>query len=109
MIDLIDRQIQQFIDRKRPHEEIRSKLDYGYSYKDNTVEFFEIRPQLDDESVIRHHPFAKAKYVKSKNVWKIYWMRGNLNWAAYDPQPEAKTVDEFLEIVDQDAYHCFFK
>ncbi|WP_017733060.1 DUF3024 domain-containing protein [Nafulsella turpanensis] len=108
MIDLVERQIQKFIESKRPSEEIRSKLDFGYSYKNNAVELYEIRPQWDDESIIRHHPFAKAKYVKTKNIWKVYWMRSNLKWALYDPLPEVKGVDEFLEAVDQDAHHCFF-
>lgn len=108
VVDLIAKRVEKFIEKKRPPEEIRSKLDYGYSYKKSTVEIFEIRPQWDDNNIIHHHSFAKAKYVKSKNVWKIYWMRGNLKWAAYDPQPEVSTIDQFLEIVDQDAYHCFF-
>lgn len=107
MIDLVEKQIEKFIESKRPPEEIRSELDLGYSYKNHTVEIFEIRPQWNDNSIIRHLPFAKAKYVKSKNVWKIYWMRANLKWYAYEPQPEAKTINEFLEIVFEDAYHCF--
>jgi hypothetical protein len=109
MIDFVAKQIEMFIEKFRPaEEEIRKELDYGYSYQKNTVELFEIRPQWNDASKIHHHPFAKARYIKSKEIWKIYWMRGNLKWTAYDPQPEVKGIDQFLEIVEQDEYHCFF-
>ncbi len=107
-IDFIERNIERFIDKRRPPEEIRSQLDLGYTYQNQTVEIFEIRPQFLDESKIVHIPIAKSRYVKSKSTWKVYWMRGSGNWVAYDPRPEVKTVDEFLAIVDEDAFACFF-
>lgn len=108
MINLVERQVKKFLEKRRPPVEIRDELDIGYSYENNTLEIFEIRPQWNDKNVIRHHPIARAKLVKSKNVWKVYWMRANLKWAAYQPEPEVKGVERFLEIVDQDAFGCFF-
>lgn len=82
-------------EKRRPAKEIRSELDIGYSYQNYTVEIFEIRPQWNDRSVMQHHSVAKAKYVKSKNVWRIYWMRANLKWTAYQPEPEVKEINRF--------------
>jgi hypothetical protein len=31
-----------------------------------------------------------------------------LKWHAYEPQPVAKTIEEFLGIVDEDDLCCFF-
>lgn len=108
MTDLIEKQIAAFVDRKRPPEEIRDEVDLGYSYQNYTVEIFEIRPRWDDKSTIQHIPVAKSRYIKSQNVWRIYWMRSNLKWTPYAPQPEVKRINDFLNIVDQDALGCFF-
>ena len=107
-IDLITRHIDRFIEKRRPPAEIRDRLDLGYTYENQIVEIFEIRPQFMDESKMLHIPVAKGRYVKSKGTWKVYWMRSNGKWVTYDPQPEVKTIDEFLNVVDQDAAACFF-
>ena len=52
--------------------------------------------------------FAKATYVKSKKIWKIYWQRADLKWHGYEPNPEVKQIEDFLSVVDQDEYGCFF-
>ena len=107
-ISLLDKSIERFINKRWPPEEIRNQLDLGYTYQNHVIEIFEIRPQFLDKSETVRTPVAKARFVKSQSLWKIYWMRGNGSWVAYDPQSEVKTVDEFLEIVDEDAFACFF-
>lgn len=107
-VSLLDKAIERFMARRRPPKEIRDELDLGYTYQNQVLEIFEIRPQFMDKSKILRIPVAKSRHVKSSGLWKIYWMRGNGKWVAYDPQPEVKTVDEFLAIVDQDAFGCFF-
>ena len=67
----------------------------------------EIRPVWNNHQEILRSPYAKATFVQSKSVWKIYWMRGNLKWVPYDPRPEVKTLKAFLKIVEEDAYGCF--
>ncbi|WP_246000875.1 DUF3024 domain-containing protein [Pontibacter diazotrophicus] len=104
----VDRQMKKFLEKRRPVEEIRSQLDIGYTFQDNTVEIFEIRPQWDDKKVIRHHPIAKARYIMSKGIWKVYWMRASLKWASYEPHPEVKEIEQFIKLVDEDAFGCFF-
>lgn len=108
VVDLLERQLQAFIEERRPPEEKREKVDLGYSYQNNTVEIFEIRPQWNDRTIKREHKVAKAQYIKSRNIWKIYWMPSTLQWTAYQPEPEVKDIQQFLAIVDQDAHHCFF-
>ncbi len=43
-IDFIEAQIKQFIESRRPPIEIRTQLDFGYTYANNTLEIFEISP-----------------------------------------------------------------
>jgi hypothetical protein len=100
--------IQELIETLRPPIEQRSKIDIGYSFEKNTLEIFEIRPSWIDESVKTQTEVAKAKYVKSRKIWKIYWMRANQKWELYPYAPEVKDISEFFEIVKEDEFACFF-
>ena len=67
-----------------------------------------IRPHFMQPSKKIEHMIAKAAYVKKTKTWKIYWMRGNLKWTRYDPCPEVGAIEEFLKVVREDAFCCFF-
>jgi len=103
-----DMAFETFMKQRRPSIEVRSELDLGWKLENQSIEIFEIRPQWNDASIIRHHSFAKATYVKSQKIWKIYWMRSTLKWEAYEPYALAKTIEEVLEVVNKDDYNCFF-
>lgn len=34
-------------------------------------------------------------------------MRQDLKWHSYDPEPEVTSLEEFLQIVEEDAHACF--
>ena len=97
-----------YVDRVRPPAEVRAKLDISYRISNQSVEIFEVRPKWDDPSVIVEEPVAKATFVRRAREWRIYWQRADLNWHRYDPVPEAPSLDGFLEVVEEDAHHCFF-
>lgn len=107
-IDFMEAQIKQFIESKRPLPEIRDQLDIGYTFTNNVLEIFEIRPRWNKPSEIMHEPIAKARYIKSRQLWKLYWMRASGKWEAYEPEPEIKSTEEMLKIIKEDAYHCFW-
>lgn len=102
--------LEQFCDEQGPPKDIQDQLKWGYSVspENQSVELFEIRPYFMDASKKIEIPIAKASYVKSKNKWKVYWMGGNRKWLRYEPCPDAKTLDEFLKVVKDDAHGCFF-
>jgi hypothetical protein len=97
-----------FIERRRPPEKIRPKLDIGYEVDGQTVDIFEIRPDWKDKSKVRHTPVARIRFVRTEEVWHLYWMRGNLKWYAYDPDHLHSTLQSALKTVDADALCCFF-
>jgi hypothetical protein len=97
-----------FMEKHRPPVEMRTKLDLGYHIKDYSVVIFEIRPLWSNPDKTIEEPVAKATYVKSANVWKIYWQRSDLKWHRYDMDPEVDSFEEFLGIVDADEYCCFW-
>ncbi|MDC1287827.1 DUF3024 domain-containing protein [Gammaproteobacteria bacterium] len=51
---------------------------------------------------------AKATYVKKEGNWKIYWMRADMKWHRYEPVPDADNLDEFISVIEDDHYGCFY-
>lgn len=107
IIDFIQAQIKNYVEDMRPPKEIRDRLDIGYSYDKSTLELFEIRPHFKLKDKIIHSSFARTKFVKSKNCWKVYWMRASGKWELYKPNPELDHIKDFFTLVDEDEHHCF--
>ena len=97
-----------FLAIKRPPPHIRKQLDIGCRIDNQSVEIFEIRPDWRDESVILEHSLAKATYVKTQKVWRIYWQRADLKWHSYEPVATVKTIEEFFDAVVDDSCGCFW-
>ena len=98
----------QFIEARRPAPEIRPKLDLGFRLEGQSIEIFEIRPAWQDPSETMENSVAKATYVKRAKEWRVYWQRADLRWHSYEPHPTSSSIEEFLQVVDEDAYCCFF-
>ncbi|WP_355662336.1 DUF3024 domain-containing protein [Halomonas salifodinae] len=103
-----EKAIQGFLETHRPPPHIRPRLDLGGRVDGQSVEIFSIRPRYDDPGTRMETPAAKATYVKSRGLWKVYWMRADLKWHPYDPQREVKSLEAFLALVGEDAHACFF-
>jgi hypothetical protein len=97
-----------FLTVKRPPPHIRKQLDIGYRIDNQSIEIFEIRPDWQDESVIREHSVAKATYVKSQKAWKIFWQRADLKWHSYEPVASVKSIEKFFDAVVDDPHGCFW-
>lgn len=98
----------QYVENRRPPAHIRNELDLAFRIKEQSVEIFEIRPLWREPGVKIESPVAKATYVKTQGIWKIYWQRADLKWHRYDPQAEVKTIEQFLEVVERDKFGCFY-
>lgn len=108
-ISMIEVQIRSFVEAKRSKDqEIRKKLDFGYTWDGQTGILFEIRPQWNDPATILELPFAKLRFIKSSKVWKLYWMRASGKWEAYQPIPESSSLQVLLDEINHDSYGCFF-
>ena len=104
----IEKAVAEFLTKRRPPPHIRPELDIDYRIDGQSVELLEIRPQWNDRSIIRRYPFAKATYVGTQKLWKVFWQRADLKWHGYEPAPTVNSIDEFLAIVDADPHACFF-
>lgn len=104
----IEQVVGAFVEAHRPPPEIRSELDLGYRVQDQSVEIFEIRPMWRSPEEKVEQPVAKATFVRTQHVWKVYWQRADLKWHAYLPEPEVQSLEAFLALVEKDEHACFF-
>ena len=104
----LEKAAEAFLAIKRPPPHIRPQLDIGYRINNQSIDIFEIRPYWRDESQILEHSVAKATYVKSRSIWKVYWQRADLKWHSYAPAAVVKTIEEFFDVVVDDRYGCFW-
>jgi hypothetical protein len=104
----VENAVAAFIQKRRPPAHVRPKLDYGFRLAGQSVELFEVRPQFDRPEVKRESSFAKATFVRTKGVWRVYWMRSDLKWHSYEPRPEVLAIADFLAVVQKDEHACFF-
>jgi hypothetical protein len=97
-----------FLQRRRPRPEIRDQVDLKIDIKGHELTVLEVRPRYNDKSTIVEHGVAKMKWVGTKKVWRLFWMRADLKWHAYDPKSEARTIGALFEEVEKDPHGCFF-
>jgi hypothetical protein len=99
--------MENYLERIRPPHHIRHKLDIGYKIDNQSIILLEVRPGFQNPEINTESPYAKATYIKSSNQWKIYWMRANSKWELYDMCPIVSELKDFIELVEEDKYHCF--
>ncbi|MFT4664900.1 MAG: hypothetical protein ACI8YQ_004324 [Polaribacter sp.] len=107
-MDLTERTIKTWMELIRPPLDRRDQIDIGYTFENNELEVFEIRPVWDDKSKKTTLPIAKSTYIKSKKMWKLYWMNGNQKWEFYKPNGELNTMDKILHEIKADEQNCFW-
>ena len=107
-IHRIKKHMNGFLAARRPPAHIRKQLDLAYRLEKQSVLIYEVRPRWDNPEETIEEFVAKARFYKSRNEWRIYWMRADLKWHSYEPVPEVRLLEDFLRVVDEDEYSCFF-
>ncbi len=69
---------------------------------------YELRPVWNKPKGIQECYVAKATFLKNKNLWRVFWLRADLKWHSYKPNPTIKTLKEFVKLVEEDKYGCFW-
>jgi hypothetical protein len=103
-----ERDSARFMKRRRPPEDIRPQLDIGVRWNGYSLEIFEIRPDWQDKSRTMEAPVAKTTYVRTRNHWRLFWMRRDLKWHGYEPNAELRSLEAVLNVIDRDEFCCFF-
>jgi Protein of unknown function (DUF3024) len=98
----------QFVERRRPPPHLRVQTDLAFRVRGQSVEIFELRADWHDASTMREYPLAKATYIKIHKSWKVFCMRSDLKWHLYRGASEVASLEEFLDLLDEDPNACFF-
>lgn len=102
------KEVEAFLEKRRPPPHIRNDLDLGYLIDGQSIELYEVRPDWQNPTQKMETPIAKATYVKTQKHWKVFWQRADMKWHGYEPEPIVESLTDFLNIVDEDKYACFF-
>ena len=103
-----EKMLDEFLVEHRPPMHVRNQLDINYRIVNQSVEIFEIRPHFQDPLIQIEKPVAKATFVKIQKLWKVFWQKSDLKWHRYEPVPEVKRLEEFLDVVGKNEFDCFF-
>ncbi|WP_019615769.1 DUF3024 domain-containing protein [Psychromonas ossibalaenae] len=93
----------------RKEQAIKNGFDLGCKFNNQSTELFEIHPSTHNEQGFFNLSVAKLTFIRTKDIWKIFWMRGSLKWQGYGRSPEARKLNEALFVVNEDADGCFWK
>lgn len=96
-----------FWSKRRLPLHIRDQIREGQRMEGQSIELFFVRSLFNDPSRTVEEPIAKLTFVRSSEVWRIFWKRADGNWHRYQPFPKAATLEAALRVIDQDANGCF--
>jgi hypothetical protein len=100
--------VSRFIEARRPPPEIRDQVDLAYRIVNQNVDIYEVRPAFRSPGKTMETPIARVTYVRSQFGWRIMWMRQDLKWHTYEPDPFVRFLQQALAIVSEDKYGCFW-
>lgn len=98
----------EFWTHHRPPLHLRDKVREGQRIDGQSIELFLNRPAYRRPGEWIEEAIAKIKYIRSKDVWAIYWRRADLKWHRYEPCPESQSLSDPLAEIHRDDHACFF-
>ncbi len=100
--------VQAYIANRRPPLEVRSEVDVACRVDGTSVYVYELRKSYGSPEEMIEVEVAKMTYIKSRKVWKLYWMRSDCKWHAYPPAPEHQSIESVIGALDEDSNCCFW-
>ncbi len=88
--------------------EHRDQLEFVLEIDGHSVTIYEVRPRWDAREEKTRHGVARFRYTRTRDEWRLYWMRRDLKWHVYDPAAPSTRLEDLVTVVDQDQYGSFF-
>jgi len=88
-------------------EHLKDQLRFEYEIEKHSVIIYEVRPAWKNPSEFTRMPLAKLTYVKTENVWKLYWKRASGKWVIYEPKGSDRDLGNLVKEIDKDSHGCF--
>ena len=103
----IDDTIGQLCRRRTPVAR-RDQLEFVFEIDRHTVTIFEVRPRWKAPEEKTKLGVARFRYTRTQDQWRLYWMRSDMKWHAFEPTSPTARIEELVIAVDNDEYGCFF-
>lgn len=100
--------MENFIDRNRASDDIRQQDDLSYKIEDQSIIIYEVMPHWDNPEEIIEIDIAKATYVKTRDLWRVFYIKSDARWHIYYPHAVVKTLREFATLVEMDDHGYFW-
>ncbi len=94
--------------RRRPPLHLRDQLREGQRFTGHAIELFFVRPAFNRPGVQVEESLAKVQYVRTRQVWHIFWKRADGKWHRYAPCPATDSLPTALHTINADPHGCFF-
>jgi len=93
---------------RRPPLALRDKIREGQRFAGQSIELFFVRPAFERPGEHTEDAIAKVQYVRTCDVWRLFWKRADGKWHRYPPCPEAVSLSSALRAINEDTNGCFF-
>ncbi|AUC77312.1 DUF3024 domain-containing protein [Olleya sp. Bg11-27] len=108
-IDINESTVKNYVESLRPEDlDIRTKLDFGYSYDKKVVIIYKIRPVWNNPKKTQNIEYVKIRFYKSKQEWLLYWKRASGKWEIYPSSKGSTHLEKIIEMIKEDKHGCFF-
>ncbi len=96
------------VDRRQAPLELQDKVRLELEIDGHRVRIWEVRLAWRDPTSIVRIGVAQFTYTRSRDQWKLYWMRADGKWHAWDPAENTGHLDRLVQVVDQDRRGGFW-
>ncbi len=94
--------------RRRSPSQFSHELRFVHEVEGHSVSVFEERPPWRHRGEWTRKGIARFRYVRSRGTWTLYWMRQDLKWHVYEPEPPSRGLAKLVGIVEEDKHGAFF-
>ncbi len=103
----IDATVGELCRRKSPAH-LAAELRLDYTVERHTVTIIERRAPWRGGENWTAQGCARFKYAAREKRWKLYWMRRDMKWHAYQLDRPMRSLAALVEEVEADEYGAFF-
>jgi hypothetical protein len=103
----IDRTVGDLCRRKSPPQ-YAGELRFIYRIDGHAVSIYEERLPWRGSGPWTSHGIARLRFTRARRTWALYWMRQDLKWHRYEPEPPSPVLATLVAVVEADEFGAFF-
>jgi hypothetical protein len=84
------------------------ELRFAYEIDSQAVSIYEQRPPWRGSGPWTSHGIARFRFSRARGIWTLFWMRQDLKWHRYEPEPPSADVAALVAVVEADHFGAFF-